>query len=853
MEYNLVDMHFHTNLSYDAYENQNGIKYDISKIYKNSNVKMVCLTDHNIFDYSAYLKKESEFSSLKIKCLPGMELTIDGVHWIIIMDDQKLSKDKIGSEFSKDLLSKINIDIDKYDISDFADKEYKATDIISLLDKYGINYIAIPHLDKDKGIFKNGGVDPQKIEIFLNYIRDNIVYGFETKYHDQFFVEKINKISKNVKILEENNSDKVNHLYEQLKNINSVKKLSSAFIYGSDYHGKDNIKYIDLEKDLFYMKAECSFQGLRLALLDYDSRIFSLKRFEKYKKDTNKILEYITISINGKKEKIYFGDGLNAIIGSRGTGKSYLLRCLIGEKDDYIGSDIYEQIKIENVKIINETEKNNLDSQLDVDYISQKNSGKSTSNNIYDLLSEAPYDTDKFVKKIRKLSTTVNKEMKIEDYFREVNDCLNSYILLDNKKNQVFDYSFLSTYNSFYSASGETYKIVELIDNYVDFCSKYINNAENEINELKKFNKTLDEFNGHLEYVKKLKKYGFSDYEGINEYIKSIRKANDEKIELNNKNILRIKTTKEFIDIIKEKASKNISNEGQYYSNGFNNLSVRVKQLMKLMTICSIKSKKIKELNSKEINDKEDIIINKNNISINLTIQHTLDIKDKKISDIMYIFKNYNNIYKPNLKYIDLFENFGDKYIKEIYPYKDGRITKGEYNGYDIFAPKINPVITIEYNGQKKDIAKLSPGEKADILLDLILDPNSNKILIIDQPEDDLDNETIFKKVVLKLRSIKMRRQVLIISHNANLVINGDSDSILICIKDNNEYRVINDSMESLIKYDYSSINTKLLNDTILNISTHILDGGKDALSMRVKKIGYKDIFLEEDNNGTSI
>lgn len=98
-----------------------------------------------------------------------------------------------------------------------------------------------------------------------------------------------------------------------------------------------------------------------------------------------------------------------------------------------------------------------------------------------------------------------------------------------------------------------------------------------------------------------------------------------------------------------------------------------------------------------------------------------------------------------------------------------------------------------------------------------------------------------------------MRRQVLIISHNANLVINGDSDSILICIKDNNEYRVINDSMESLKKYDYSSINTKLLNDTILNISTHILDGGKDALSMRVKKIGYKDIFLEEDNNGTSI
>ena len=114
-------------------------------------------------------------------------------------------------------------------------------------------------------------------------------------------------------------------------------------------------------------------------------------------------------------------------------------------------------------------------------------------------------------------------------------------------------------------------------------------------------------------------------------------------------------------------------------------------------------------------------------------------------------------------------------------------------------------------------------------------------------------NETIFKKVVLKLRSIKMRRQIFIISHNANLVINGDSDSILICIKKNNMYHIINDSMESLTKYNYSSINTKMLNDTILNISTHILDGGKDALSMRVKKIGYKDIFLEEENNGIDI
>ena len=325
------------------------------------------------------------------------------------------------------------------------------------------------------------------------------------------------------------------------------------------------------------------------------------------------------------------------------------------------------------------------------------------------------------------------------------------------------------------------------------------------------------------------------------------------KMELDKKNINRINRTKILVETMKEKASKDISNEGQYYTNSFNNLSIRIKQLINIMLDSLQKSKNINELNKKPIFDKEDIIINKNNISINLSIEYILDIKDKKISELSDVFRNYNSMYIPTLKYCDLFNKFGEEYIKNIYPNKDGRITKGNYNGFDLFAPRITPIIIIEYNGEKKDIAKLSPGEKADILLDLILDPSSNKILIIDQPEDDLDNETIFKKVVSKLRNIKMRRQIIIISHNANLVINGDSDEIIVCIKDSDKYSIINDTMESLNKYDYVSINTSLINDTILNISTHILDGGKEALSKRVKKIGYQDIFLEEDSNESSI
>lgn len=469
MIYNLVDIHCHSNLSFDGFENNpNGLKFNVKKIFKNSKVKMICITDHNVFDYKKYLLNARNFKKIKKKCLPGMELTIDGVHWIIILDDKKLSINNIGVNFSKELLLKINLDIDNYNVADLENKSYYSRDVIQLLDKYEINYIAIPHLDKDQGIFHKGMVSNDKIQVFLNYLRDNIVYGFETKYHDKFFEKRINQINKNIKIMEESQPDKIERLYSQLKNLESAKRLSSAFVYGSDFHGKNvNDTYEKYENQLFYMKSECSFQGLRLALIDYDSRIFSCDRYNLFKKDTNKILEYIKLKIGKDIVTINFGDGLNSIIGSRGTGKSYILRSIIGNNSNYIGSDIFDRVKVLKIKLKNEEEKEFLDENIDVDFISQKNSGLINSNNIYDLLSEAPYNTDKFVKKIRKLSTNTNKLLNIDKYFESANSCISSYIELNNIKTEPFDYSFMKLYNKFYYSTGATFKIINLFEKYV--------------------------------------------------------------------------------------------------------------------------------------------------------------------------------------------------------------------------------------------------------------------------------------------------------------------------------------------------------------------------------------------------
>ena len=80
------------------------------------------------------------------------------------------------------------------------------------------------------------------------------------------------------------------------------------------------------------------------------------------------------------------------------------------------------------------------------------------------------------------------------------------------------------------------------------------------------------------------------------------------------------------------------------------------------------------------------------------------------------------------------------------------------------------------------DIRKLSPGTRGIVLLllYLALDDEDNRPLIIDQPEENLDPKSIYDELVELFIAAKSRRQVIIVTHNANLVINTDADQIII-------------------------------------------------------------------------
>ena len=86
----------------------------------------------------------------------------------------------------------------------------------------------------------------------------------------------------------------------------------------------------------------------------------------------------------------------------------------------------------------------------------------------------------------------------------------------------------------------------------------------------------------------------------------------------------------------------------------------------------------------------------------------------------------------------------------------------------------------ISYDGV--DIRKLSPGTRGIVLLllYLALDDSDDRPLIIDQPEENLDPKSVFDELVALFIATKAKRQVIIVTHNANLVINTDADQIIV-------------------------------------------------------------------------
>ncbi|MGA8029628.1 MAG: hypothetical protein WB992_20995 [Bryobacteraceae bacterium] len=128
--------------------------------------------------------------------------------------------------------------------------------------------------------------------------------------------------------------------------------------------------------------------------------------------------------------------------------------------------------------------------------------------------------------------------------------------------------------------------------------------------------------------------------------------------------------------------------------------------------------------------------------------------------------------------------------------------------------------ITMFDHGQPKPIEQLSEGQRATALLPLIL-RSASCPLIFDQPEDDLDNSFIFQVLVKNILHLKHRRQLIFVTHNANIPVLGEAERIVV--------------MEMERPTKAAPAKTGTLDERKEEI-LHLLEGGKEAFEHRERR-----------------
>ncbi|ENO1231333.1 ATPase [Vibrio alginolyticus] len=145
------------------------------------------------------------------------------------------------------------------------------------------------------------------------------------------------------------------------------------------------------------------------------------------------------------------------------------------------------------------------------------------------------------------------------------------------------------------------------------------------------------------------------------------------------------------------------------------------------------------------------------------------------------------------------------------------------------------------------DIVQMSPGKRGLVLLSLMLElSNSTHPILIDQPEDNLDNRTIYSELKDFVRKCKNKRQIIMVTHNANLVVAADAECVIVADQkgqqdDSNgcsEFRFdyFGGSLELSYDSPYGETYNQLSDMGIRQHVCHILEGGIAAFKEREQK-----------------
>lgn len=171
---------------------------------------------------------------------------------------------------------------------------------------------------------------------------------------------------------------------------------------------------------------------------------------------------------------------------------------------------------------------------------------------------------------------------------------------------------------------------------------------------------------------------------------------------------------------------------------------------------------------------------------------------------------------------------------------------KGDNGTKELMHALLKNHFYIDYDIRSNDssVLNMSEGKKGIVILQLYLSlSNADYPILIDQPEDNLDNRTVFKELNGYIKEAKKKRQIIMVSHNANLVVNTDAENIIVANqsgedteRDNKFYKFeyVNGSLENTFEND--DVDGILYQKGIREHVCEVLEGGVDAFKKREVK-----------------
>lgn len=660
---------------------------------------------------------------------------------------------------------------------------------------------------------------------------------------------------------------------------------------GSDVHKLND----SFGKRWTWIKAEPTFDGLLQTKFEPERRIRLSKKnkFNPDLHDKSKTIQSIQIRDTEDRfqTEVKFNPGLNAIIGGKSSGKSILLYEIAKGiiKDDEIKEITrdelnYNSLKIEsNVTLSNGEEANENVSiqyfpQLYINKLSECFEDKRLQNIIKDCLKAKntkildkvnKFDKEKSIaiekigemvkqycqisgensqlcEKKRQIGNPVYLDQEINDLNKKF-EILTSELKLSSEEMEKYNSVNIKISNINDAIQEQQNKIVHLKDQYKEI-DKFSNDVKEAFNSISSNSKELikevmSNFNEDIVnkkiYMKKLVEEENSNIDNLNGKVKSLKDSIEsinkrlnrkEELDTNRKRLEEYQSQKVELKSLNQKIEENEAN--------LHNKKEGIKDLI-YQTI----------RDAKEIEEELDGELITNDLKLKLR----LSFSKKQYAIMIDQFidgRKQSRLESVGLKDPDttffIENNFADKWDKIINNGLDGKYDEllkknCERKDFILSLAKIPVDLPININKENDDLDKMSPGKRALVILELLLENNANNPILIDQPEDNLDNRSISKDLVQLLRRVSIKKQIIIVTHNANLVVLSDADEVIVAnqdpeLKENQKYRFeyITGSLENA--RGFSDDKNKLCSHGIRQDVTDILEGGVEAFKIREKK-----------------